>query len=875
MNPVLSCDHPDADLRRVTCEENPAGPGYRICFLQKGAGFSMSDVLPFLNDAGLRVQTHTAEIQHHRDGHPVHVHAFSGMLCNRQPMTDACRLQTAEGLLHLWNGTLGSGLLNRLLAEEGWTWRKVGLLQAMVDYLRQLRPAWDRTLIETTLLDHPERLALWMQMFENRFRPDASQNPPCPLEDPALSPLLVADQAGELWTALFRTLHIMVRTTFWQTTPDGKPKLHTAFKLDHTRDRGGPSHGIRFEVFVHAPHMQGIHFRAGLTARGGIRWSDRPGDFRREALDLARTQTLKNAIIVPTGAKGAFVVTNGSSSDTPSMRLEKGQRAYRTLIHGLLDLTDNRVVAIHGDAPRILPPPGTVCLDGPDSYLVVAADKGTAAFSDIANAIALERGFWLGDAFASGGSAGYNHKTLGITSAGAWESLKAHRHDAGLLPSHSLTVVGVGDMSGDVFGNGMLGSDTLKLLAAFDHRHIFLDPDPDPAVSFRERQRLFRMAGSSWQDYTPALISRGGGVFDRSAPLLSLSPEAGKVFGLSSVTLSPVELIRAILRAPVDVLWFGGIGTFVRGSMEDELASGDTANQFVRVRGDEVKARMIVEGANLGCTQAGRIQYARTGGRINTDAVDNSAGVTCSDYEVNLKILVDQAVHGGRLSREERNAFLQNMTPQVVQAVLRQNIQANRMLSFAVHDCRNTPEPFVRLRSVLKALRRRGQDLPRLSSERTIREHGLTRPELCVIMAHCKAGLKQCLRDDLSWMTPALENHALHAWFPQAVHDHPALVMAEHPLKTEIVITTWVNAAINRCGPLFLLGDGVRFSPGVLVRRMGPLAQALLQPGMQTLGDHTDTAALDEPPALLFQAFSRFRHAVAALDPSWLPDRTT
>ncbi len=469
-----------------------------------------------------------------------------------------------------------------------------------------------------------------------------------------------------------------IRTNFFQTDAHGQAKPIISVKFESGKLTGLPLPRPLYEIFVYSPRVEGVHLRFGKVARGGIRWSDRPQDFRTEVLGLVKAQQVKNAVIVPVGAKGGFVpklMPKGAGRDVVQA---EGVATYRLFISSLLDITDN--IAPDG---KIIPPPGVVRHEGDDPYLVVAADKGTATFSDIANEISVAHNYWLGDAFASGGSAGYDHKVMGITARGAWESVKRHFREMDVnIHETPFTVVGVGDMSGDVFGNGMLRETTIKLLAAFDHRDIFIDPDPDPVKAFAERKRLFGLPRSSWQDYDKALISKGGGVYPRSSKAIALSAEARALFGVGE-SVTPQELMKAILKAQVDLLFFGGIGTYVRSSQETDEAAGDRANDAIRVRGADLRAKVIGEGANLGMTQRGRIEAAMAGIRLNTDAIDNSAGVNTSDVEVNIKVALSPLLHTGALKLEARNALLAEMTDEVARLVLRNNYQQTLALSLA------------------------------------------------------------------------------------------------------------------------------------------------------------------------------------------------
>jgi len=555
-----------------------------------------------------------------------------------------------------------------------------------------------------------------------------------------------------------------------------------------------------FEIWVCSPRVEGVHLRNGRIARGGIRWSDRREDFRTEVLGLVKAQIVKNAVIVPTGAKGGFVVKKPPTS-ADEFRAE-GEVCYRQFIRGLLDLTDNIVGGV------IVPPPDTVRHDADDPYLVVAADKGTATFSDIANEISAEYGFWLGDAFASGGSDGYDHKQMGITACGAWESVRRHARALGKDADHDeLTIVGIGDMSGDVFGNGMLRSAHVKLVAAFDHRHIFIDPDPDPALSFAERRRLFDLPRSSWANYDPTLISLGGGVYPRTMKAISLSPEARKRLGTDKAAFTPNELVSTILRAPVDVLWNGGIGTYVKASSESHADVGDRANDGLRVNGSELRCRMVVEGGNLGLTQRGRVEFALNGGLVNTDAIDNSAGVDCSDHEVNIKILLGAVMAEGAMTIEQRNELLIEMTDEVAELVLADNTAQTLTLAIARRQALPMVNVHARYLHVLESegwLNRALESLPtdKQIAERQASGMGLKTPEFAVVLAYTKSvNMTEMVRTELP-DDPYLEPDLLR-YFPEVLQQRYHSEILRHRLRREILATQVSNQMVNLSGISF------------------------------------------------------------------------
>ncbi len=611
--------------------------------------------------------------------------------------------------------------------------------------------------------------------------------------------------------ALLGVAQAGLRTNFYQSDPvAGGPKSYVSLKLDPTKVPDLPAPRPMFEIWVYGPQVEGVHLRFGKVARGGLRWSDRREDFRTEVLGLVKAQMVKNAVIVPTGSKGGFYAKQlpDPTVDRDAW-LAEGVAAYETFISGLLDLTDNRV---QGEA---VPPPDVVRHDGHDTYLVVAADKGTATFSDIANAKAQAYGYWLDDAFASGGSAGYDHKAMGITARGAWESVKRHFREMDVdTQTQDFTVVGVGDMSGDVFGNGMLLSEHIRLVAAFDHRHVFVDPTPDAAATFAERRRLFELPRSSWADYDRSLISAGGGVFARSAKSVPVSPEMATALGLpkDTTTLTPAELIHAILLAPVDLLWNGGIGTYVKASSESNAEIGDRANDAIRVDGNTLRVKVIGEGGNLGCSQLGRIEAALAGVRVNTDAIDNSAGVDTSDHEVNIKIPLTQLVRDGDLTLKQRNIVLQSMTDEVAADVLRDNYEQNVLLGNARAQQFSMLPVHQRLIHWLEERGELNRALEYLPSDAEIARRkssklGLTSPEFSVLVSYAKLALKADLMPTALADDPWFQQ-TLSEYFPERMREEYAGPLAAHPLRREIIINAVVNSMVNRGGITFAFRAG-------------------------------------------------------------------
>ena len=597
-----------------------------------------------------------------------------------------------------------------------------------------------------------------------------------------------------------------LRTNFYQDGSNGEDhKPYVSLKLNPKAVPDLPAPRPQFEIWVYGPRVEGVHLRFGPVARGGLRWSDRREDFRTEILGLVKAQMVKNAVIVPTGSKGGFYPKHlpDPAVDREAW-LEEGKTAYRMFISGLLDITDNRV------SGAIVPPDGVVRHDGDDPYLVVAADKGTATFSDIANGVAQSYGFWLDDAFASGGSAGYDHKAMGITARGAWESVKRHFREMGVdTQSEDFTVVGIGDMSGDVFGNGMLLSEHIRLVAAFDHRHVFVDPNPVAAPSFAERQRLFELPRSSWDDYDRSLISEGGGIFPRSLKSIDITPQMAEVLALpkGATTMTPAELIHAILHAPVDLLWNGGIGTYVKASVEDHLSIGDRANDAIRVDGKDLRVKVVGEGGNLGLSQLGRIEAAFCGVRVNTDAIDNSAGVDTSDHEVNIKILLGEVVRAGTLTTEQRNELLASMTDDVAAHVLRDNYEQNVLLGNARAQEKSMASVHERLIHWLEHRGELDRGLEFLPSDAEIEKRlhdglGLKSPEFSVLVAYAKLALKEDILASSIPDDPYFER-TLADYFPPAIRETYAAELAEHPLRREIVTNSVVNSMVNRGGITF------------------------------------------------------------------------
>jgi glutamate dehydrogenase len=782
-----------------------AAPGeYRFKVFRVGPPLSLSTVMPLLQDMGVEVSDERPYGVELPDGELAWVYDF-GLRCPTETeLEDRQRSAFEAAFAAAWRGQAESDPLNALVLAEALDWHEVVVLRTYAKYLRQVGTTFSESYIAQTLVRNSHVARQLVELFRSRFDPHHRGDD----EESLLAELrtsldavasLDEDRILRSYIALVRAT---LRTTWFQRDEQGRPKEHLAVKLDPAKVPDLPLPRPAYEIFVYSPRVEGVHLRFGPVARGGLRWSDRREDFRTEVLGLVKAQMVKNAVIVPVGSKGGFVVKRPADPANREAWLAEGIACYTTFIHGMLDLTDNIVDG------AVVPPADVFRHDGDDPYLVVAADKGTATFSDIANGVAIEHGFWLGDAFASGGSAGYDHKAMGITARGAWESVKRHFRELGLdTQTQPFTVVGVGDMSGDVFGNGMLLSEQIRLVAAFDHRHVFLDPDPDPATSYAERQRLFALPRSSWDDYDKTLISEGGGVFPRTAKSIPLSPQVQQALAVSEDAMTPAELMRAILLAPVDLLWNGGIGTYVKAAQESNAEVGDKANDAIRVNGTGLRCRVVGEGGNLGLTQAGRIEYALNGGRVNTDAIDNSAGVDCSDHEVNIKILLGQAVAAGELTLPQRDALLHEMTDEVAELVLRDNYEQNVALGNARAQA---PEMLPVYRRYLAFLDKSGlvdRELEHLPDDKELESRaaaggGLTSPEFAVVLAWTKIGLtKQILDSDVP-EDPHL-SHELERYFPRPLRERFSEQMGQHRLRREIIATVLVNKMVNRAGITF------------------------------------------------------------------------
>jgi len=844
-----------------------------LVYYPAGGLRALSDVLPMLENLGLRVldqNPYDVTV----DGRRRAIDVFR-VTDRRGARLDVARDEgrLVEALIKVEAGAAENDALNGLVLEAGLTVRQVALLRAYQMYYSQLNLVTSPAFVTSTLLAHPEVARLLVEYFERRFDPAFTGGGTEPLAPAARGPHLadaaaavrdalssVASLAGDqALRGLLDLMEATVRTNYYL----GHTRI--SFKIDSHRVGSMPQPRPLYEIGVHSPTVEGTHLRGGKVARGGIRWSDRPDDFRTEVLGLMKTQMTKNAVIVPVGSKGGFVVKRAPSD--PGALREHVRAQYQEYVRGLLDVTDNVVDG------RTVHPDGVLVYDEPDPYLVVAADKGTATFSDLANATAAEYDFWLGDAFASGGSAGYDHKGMGITARGAWECVKRHFAELGMnVFRDEFTVVGIGDMSGDVFGNGMLYTDKIRLVAAFDHRHVFVDPDPDPAASFAERKRLFALPRSSWADYDRSLISPGGGVFERGAKSIAITPEMKRALAIDADELSGPELIKAVLRAPVDLLWNGGIGTYVKASTERHAEVGDSANDSVRVDGAELRCKVVGEGGNLGFTQLGRIEYARAGGRNDTDAIHNSAGVDTSDHEVNLKICLAPLVRSGRLSLEERDALLAEMQDEVAGLVLRNNDRQSQAISLALRAAAADQELFGSLLDYLvesAGLDRGVEYLPtaRQLAERRAEGVTFTRPELAVMLAYVKMGLYRRLLETDVPDDPQLE-HYLTEYFPTVLRERLPDAIAAHSLRREITATQVTNAIVDLLGMEFV-HRAVRQNGAtpVEVVRAALVAMELLG----TLAFAEDLHARDDalPPEAAYSALRAMAQAVEGVV-AWL-----
>jgi len=781
----------------------------RIKLYKLGTPAPLSALIPTIENMGLRVMQeagHEITIA----GRKVWIHDFLTEE-RRGRAIDIAGVRTIfeEAFAAVLHGDAEDDGFNALVLAAGLNWREAAMLRGCAKHHLQSGFQFSQAYIEETLSGHPALVRKLVECFHARFHPDDARDEESRTREETRIGKEIANLLNEVdildEDRIIRRFHnlirAMTRTNYYQTGEDGRPKPYLSFKVASRELEELPAPRPYREIFVSSPRVDGVHLRFGPVARGGLRWSDRREDFRTEVLGLVKAQQVKNAVIVPVGSKGGFYPKQLPEGGDREAVFEEGREAYKYFIRGLLDVTDNLVDG------EIVRPPQVVARDPDDPYLVVAADKGTARFSDTANGVALEYGFWLGDAFASGGSAGYDHKAMGITAKGAWEAVKRHFRELGKdIQNEEFTVAGVGDMSGDVFGNGMLLSRKIRLVAAFDHRDIFIDPNPDAETSYQERERLFALPRSSWQDYDKSLISEGGGVFSRTAKSIPLSPEIRAVLGTDALEAPPAAVIRAILKAEVDLIWLGGIGTYFKAPEEDNWRVGDRTNDAVRVDADEVRVKVIGEGANLGLTQRARIVFARRGGRINTDAIDNSAGVDSSDHEVNIKIVLKRAIEQGALKPAEREPLLEQMTEDVAEHVLRHNYDQTRALSMMEATAAADIDSAARMMTALERagrLDRKIEVLPDAEALSQLKSHGrgLSRPEAAVLMAYAKIWLFDEIIASGAPDDPHFRDE-LFAYFPEPLHAFEGAVEA-HRLRREIVATRLSNELVDTCGMTF------------------------------------------------------------------------
>ena len=780
----------------------------RFKLFRSGGAIPLSESLPMLERMGMKVLDERPYSIAREGGAPIWIHDLGLLSATPEAEIDALRPLFEDAFGRVFRGEIENDDFNRLVVAARLPAAEVTVLRAYARYLQQIGFALSQTFIQATLANHAEIASYLVALFKIRFDPatvegaDVRQEECVRRIEQALEAVdnLSEDRVLRQYLALILAT---TRTNYWRRGADGAPKRFLSFKFDPLKVPGLPEPKPMFEIFVYSTRFEGVHLRGGKVARGGLRWSDRLEDFRTEILGLVKAQMVKNTVIVPVGSKGGFVLKRPPPAADREALMKEGVACYQDYLRGLLDVTDNRV------GHKVVPPPQVRRHDADDPYLVVAADKGTATFSDYANAISREYGFWLDDAFASGGSAGYDHKEMGITARGAWESVKRHFREMGIdTQTTDFTVAGIGDMSGDVFGNGMLLSRHIRLVAAFDHRHVFIDPTPDAETSFAERERLFKLPRSSWADYNAALLSIGGGIYPRTAKSITVTPQAATALGIDAKTTTPSELVNAILKAPVDLLYNGGIGTYVKGSTETQAQVGDRANDAVRIDGRELRCKVVAEGGNLGCTQLGRIEYALAGGRIYTDAIDNSAGVDTSDHEVNIKILLGLAMSDGELTLKQRDTLLAGMTEDVAALVLRDNYFQTQALSAMNRIAPRLLDAQQRFIQYLEKNGRLSRAIEFLPSDEEFAERrsngvGLTTPEGAVLLAYSKMWLydevlASTLPDD-PWVATAL-----HRYFPAPLRTTYATYMARHPLSREIIATHVINSMVNRVGSTYV-----------------------------------------------------------------------
>lgn len=812
------------DFSEIPTEEIAGCFSFKI--FSPNVALILSDVAPILENMGCQVVSESSFALKHPSDSVIHLHDFilKSELVGRTPLAEF-RENFEQAFLAVWDERADNDSFNGLILSASMSWREVALLRAYSAYMKQLTLGYSQEFTAATLLRYGDLTGAIFDFFSFSFDPALAESKRTKLKhDVHAKAMQAIDNISNLsednmLRTFFALVEATLRTNYFQKNEAGEDKSYYALKIQPGKVPGMPLPKPQFEIFVFSPLVEGVHLRGGKVARGGLRWSDRHEDYRTEVLGLVKAQQVKNSVIVPVGAKGGFVVKKPIAGASRAELMDQGIDCYKTFISALLDVTDNIVDG------KLIPPVDVVRKDDDDSYLVVAADKGTATFSDIANGIAQSRGFWLGDGFASGGSNGYDHKKMGITAKGAWVSVQRHFREIGLnVQKQEFTVVGIGDMSGDVFGNGMLLSRDIRLVAAFNHLHIFVDPNPDAAKSFKERQRLFRKDRSSWTDFNEGLISKGGAVFSRSSKSIDVTPQMQERFDISAKTLTPDQLITALLKSPVDLLWNGGIGTYVKAKTESHAEVGDKANDSLRVNGHELRCKVIGEGGNLGFTQRARIEFARNGGTSFTDFIDNSAGVDCSDHEVNIKILLSQLTASGKLKASARNKLLAEMTDNVSELVLDNNYRQVQSLGFAQSQSKSRTREFAGLLSYLEqhaGLDRQIEFLPSAEEveERLRNNESLTRPELAVLTSYMKMFLKEQLAA-ADYIGDSFLTDLLHSAFPSLLVQKYRTDIARHPLRKEIVATQLANEAVNSLGASFVyrLADSSGAAPAEIVR---------------------------------------------------------
>ncbi len=782
---------------------------FRLKIYQHDTTIPLSDVLPIVERLGMRAISERPYALKFEEGRITWINDFA-LQCVRDSNFKIEEIKDLfqNAFVRVWFGEAENDGFNQLVIAAGLDWHQVAVLRAYAKYFKQIGSTFSQEYMEVALNNNAGIAKMLVKLFETRFNPRASKSrdeESTELVDGILSALDEVANLDEdkIIRQYVQSITATIRTNYYQNDKNGGYKSYISLKLNSKEITGVPKPYPMFEIFVYSPRFEGVHLRGGKVARGGLRWSDRREDFRTEILGLMKAQQVKNAVIVPNGAKGGFVPKQLPSNGTREEIFAEAVKCYQLFIRGLLDITDNY------SANEIIKPVDVVCFDEDDPYLVVAADKGTATFSDIANAISFEYGFWLGDAFASGGSVGYDHKKIGITARGAWESVKRHFYELNRdIQTHDFTVVGIGDMSGDVFGNGMLLSRHIKLLAAFNHLHIFVDPNPNAELSFKERERLFNLSRSNWSDYDKKVISKGGGVFNRNAKSILVTKEMKEVFGIKQMAVEPNELIRIILQAEVDLLWSGGIGTFVKAQTENQIDVGDRTNDAIRINGRQLRCKVVGEGGNLGLTQLARIEYALNGGLIYTDFIDNSCGVNCSDKEVNIKILLDSIVTSGDLTEKQRNKLLSDMTEEVAALVLHDSFAQPQAISIAAAQASRSIELHVRYLNELERSGKLDRNLEFLPDEKALIEckltgKGLTRPGISVLLCYSKMILKEQILISEVPEEPFFRETLIQS-FPKPLQKRYSKQMQDHPLKREIIATRLSNIIVNEMGFTFV-----------------------------------------------------------------------